>query len=187
MLQSRDFQVGEIARAFNYPGSLIGYAVPGTSLTYQNVGQELDKLVRTCLWPFYLEKIEQELTDLLPRTWITRFNVDALKRADEKGRWEVYEIASKILGPIEAADIARRSEGITSGDVETAPIPFAPPAAVPASLPIQGRSEATEVRCDGMASKRRQGISRIERCNRLLSTTGTFVGHCPRCKKQYAA
>lgn len=146
MLSSRDFGVGEMARAFVYPMSLIGYGVPGSSLTYQNVGQELDKLTRTCLIPNYLEKMEQVLTDLLPRSWQCQFNVGNLKRADEKARWEVYEIASRVLGPDEAAALARKGEGLAPGSVETAPVPFSQPTAIPTSIPLATRS-LSELRC----------------------------------------
>jgi phage portal protein BeeE len=148
MLLSRDFQVGEAARAFDYPMSLIGFAVAGSSLTYTNVGQELDKLTRTCLVPHYLEKMEQVLTDLLPRAWQCQFNVDSLKRSDEKARWEVYEIASRVLGPAAAAELARKAEGLSAGAVETAPVPFSVPQAIPTTVPLEFRS-LRDMRCSG--------------------------------------
>jgi hypothetical protein len=67
-----------------------------------------------------------------------------------------------------------------------APIPAAPPQAIADRLPTDVRT-AAEVRCDGMTTKRRHGISKIERCDRLLSKTGAYVGKCPRCRKEYAA
>lgn len=134
MLTTRDFQVGEIARMFSYPYSLIGYSPSGASLTYQNVQQELDKLTRTCLLPFYLEKFEQEISDLLTRTTVARFNVDGFLRADPKTRAEVYE---KLI-PLKVVTLeeARNAEGYGDGNVETAPVPDSAPQAIPDPMPV---------------------------------------------------
>jgi HK97 family phage portal protein len=171
MMQAREFQVGEIARMFGFPQSLIGYAVAGSSLTYQNVGQELDKLTRTCLIPNFLEKFEQEMTDLLPRSWSCEFNVDRLLRADVKTRWEVYDIATRVLGAEEGANLARLAEGMSAGDIETAPVPKAPPQAVITSLPVQQRALA-DLRCEkcGRLAGRVGGPAEIEckRCGTLV-------------------
>ncbi len=173
MLSSRDFQVGEMARAFVYPMSLIGYGVSGSSLTYQNVGQELDKLTRVCLIPNYLEKMEQVLTDLLPRSWQCSFDVNGLKRADEKARWEVYEIATRVIGPEAAAELARKSEGLEPGSVENAPVPFSPPSAVPTSIPLAARS-LVDLRCRG--------------CGKLAGrVSGRAEIKCTRCGEMVAA
>lgn len=190
MLEARERQVAEAIRMFGVPAGLLNYAVQGASLTYQNVQQELDKFTRVCLWPDYLEGIEQEISDLLPNSTVARFNIDALTRADPKTRWETYEIMVAVLGPDEAASIAREREGIDPGDVEVAPVAPAPPAAIPASFPspvtlTANIRTAADIRCDGLTSKRRSGVSRMETCGKLLSTTGEFVGQCPRCKKAY--
>lgn len=169
MLDSRNFQVGEAVRMLGVPGSLLAYATAGSSLTYQNVGQELDKLTRTVLLPDYLEPIEQEMSDLLTRSTVSRFNVDGLTRADIKTRWDVYEVATKVVGVEEAAAWARRVEGFEPGDIENAPVPFSPPQAVPTLIP-QNRSLPLmrDVHCDG--------------CGRLA---GRFAGaaevKCSRC------
>jgi hypothetical protein len=103
-------------------------------------------------------------------------------------RWEVYEIATKVIGVDEAAQWAREREGLAPGDVEYKPVLFAPPAAVPARLPTaRVAAEKVELRCDGMMQKRKAGIAALSKCNRLLSETGVFVGRCPRCKKEYTA
>ena len=68
MMQSREYQNGEVARMFNIPGTLLDYAVAGSSLTYQNVGSEFENLLRRCLRPNYLEVIEQTMSDFLVRS-----------------------------------------------------------------------------------------------------------------------
>ncbi len=133
MVETRRFNDGQAAVMFGIPGSLLEYSMPGSSLTYQNVEGEYTKFVRTCLRPNYLEPIEQAMTDLLTRSTVARFNADELLKADIKTRFEVYQIA--IDSGVYTPEDARRFEGMTPGDVEIAPVPFAFPAAVPARIP----------------------------------------------------
>lgn len=145
--QVRMFQNGEVALAFGIPGTLLEHFSPGASLTYQNVGQEFDKFIRSCLWPNYLEPIEQALSDLLTRQTICRFNVDALLRPDPQTRASIYQ----TLIPLEVmtAEEARQAEGLEAGGIENRAVPFAPPAAVPVSLPVAFRElELRDVRHD---------------------------------------
>jgi HK97 family phage portal protein len=181
MLEARNNENGNAARMFGIPGSLLEYQQAGSSLTYQNLEGEFTKFVKGGLAPGYLEPIEQEMSDLLTRSTVARFAVKGFTRADQKTRWEIYQIMVAVLGPEEAAVVAREQEGLSPGDVEFAPIPFSPPSARPTLLPIQTRSEPIEVRCDGKRMLR--GL--LKPCNRLLSTTGSFSGMCPRCKKQH--
>jgi HK97 family phage portal protein len=185
MLDARTHQDGESARMFRIPGTLVEYNAAGSSLTYQNIGEVFTFFVKSCLQPLYLEPIENALSDLLPRTTVARFNVDAFNRPDMKSRWEVYDIATRVIGQDEAAQWAREREGLAPGDVEYKPVPFAPPAAIPSRMPLT--RVAVELRCDGMMQKRKSGIARLEKCGALLSKDGVFVGRCRRCKKEYAA
>lgn len=178
MLDSREHQNGEAARMFGIPGSLMEYGSPGSSLTYQNLADVWVQFVRGCLAPNYLEPIEQALSDLLPRSQVARFAVAGLERADVKTRWEVYGMAATVLGADEAAAYAREKEGLAPGDVEMAPVPFAPASAVPASLP-QLRTSG-EVRCPGKHPRRN------ERCNALLAEAPPFTGRCWRCGMAHA-
>jgi HK97 family phage portal protein len=182
MLEARQHNNGDAARMFGIPGSLLEYQQPGSSLTYQNLEGEFAKFVRACLAPNYLEPIEQAQSDLLPRSTASRFNVKGFYRADAKTRAEIYS----LLVPLGVLSVeqAQAEEGLVPGDAEYAPIPFAPPAAIPSVIP-QVRSVPEEIRCDGMTLKRRSGISRVETCGKLLSTTGTFIGQCPRCRKDH--
>ncbi|MGE5228142.1 MAG: phage portal protein, partial [Deltaproteobacteria bacterium] len=177
MLEAREYQNGDAARMFGIPGSLLEYSSPGSSLTYQNLEGEYTKFVRTCLAPNYLEPIEQALTDLLPRPWVIRFSVEGLLRADIKTRYDVYKtgIESGVL----TVEAAQEKEGIIPGDVENAPVPAAPPLAIPA--PLEKRSG--EVRCEGMRLLR----GRLTSCNKLLAEAGPFIGTCPRCGREYTA
>lgn len=133
MLEARNRTAGDVAQMFHIPGSLLEYAREGSSLTYQNVSDEFDKLLRQCLLPDYLEPIEQAISDQLPRATAARFNTDALLRADVKTRYEVYQIA--VDSGIMTVEEARAKEGLGRGDIETAPVPPSPPQAFPSQTP----------------------------------------------------
>jgi HK97 family phage portal protein len=175
MLTAREYQNGDVARMFGIPGTLLDYAVSGSSIVYQNVGQEFDNFLRRCLAPNYLIPIEQTMSDLLPRSTVARFDVDRLVMADIKTRYDVYSVGIPI-GVITSEE-ARQFEGRQPGDTDNAAVPFSPPQAVPNALPIQTRSEKyPELRCGGTWN----GAV----CGRLLNEEappGT-VARCPRCK-----
>jgi HK97 family phage portal protein len=172
MLEARQHNTGDAARMFGIPGSLLEYQQAGSSLTYQNLEGEFTKFVRTCLQPFYLEPIEQAISDLLTRSTVARFNVDSFLRADIKTRYEVHGIA--IDKGIYDADYAQRAEGIIPGDVEFAPVPFAAPAAVPSSIPRVASTAMRDVRCP--------------KCQRLVvRSSGAVEGWCRHCKAEVTA
>ncbi len=176
MLDARMHQNIDVATMFNMDAELLNAAVAGTSLTYQNTAGRFDNFVKMCLRPNYLEVMEQTMSDFLTRSTVARFNTSALTMADTKTRWEVYNLALPVLGPEETLRMTREGEGLSPGDVENAPVPFSPPAAIPSASAFQERSE---LRCDHMMTKRRNGIARIEKCGKLLMAGQSY---CPRCK-----
>jgi phage portal protein BeeE len=180
MLDSREQNKGTSAVMWGIPGDLLEYGRPGSSLTYTNVPELFRRFVKAPLIPDYLEPIEQHMSDLLTRSTVARFNVKGFDRADPKTRWEVYEIMSKVVGVEEAARIAAESEGFAPGDIEYAPVPFAPPQATPSEIPVTRTAEP--VRCDGTRILR--GI--MQPCRKLLAEQGPFIGRCSRCGKAYA-
>ena len=133
LTEARADNVGDVARMFNMPGSLIEYQMSGSSLTYQNQQDIWDDFARRCLSPHYLEPIEQEMSDLLTRSTVSRFNLKQLLRASPKERMEVHRTAIEtgIYGP----EVAAQEEGYVPGNVDYAPVPLAPPQAIPSSLP----------------------------------------------------
>jgi HK97 family phage portal protein len=153
MLSGRDFQNAEAGRMFGIPASLLDVPIGGSSLTYQNLEQEFGKFVRACLWPNYLEPIEQTMSDLLTRQTVSRFNVDALLRPDAKTRYEIYKLGVTDSGVLEREE-ARQMEGLDAGDVENAAMPLSVPQAIPSLLPIQGRSQAGPIRCPSCGKTR---------------------------------
>lgn len=186
LTESREFQVGEAARMFGMPGPLLEYSAPGSSLTYQNNESVWREFQAGCLSPYYLEPIEQAMSDLLTRSTVARFNVNQLLRADAKTRWEIYAIAATVVGAQAADTIARQAEGLAPGNVDYAPVPQTPPSAIPTILPPDQTPRlrsVNPVRCSGKRFVR--GILRP--CNKLLAEAGPFTGTCPRCGTAVAA
>jgi HK97 family phage portal protein len=183
MLGTRVHNFGEAALMFGIPGRMIEYVQSGASLTYANVGDIFDEFVKVCLWPNYLEGSEQDMTDLLPRSWLAEFDVDRFTRPDAKTRMEIHAIA--ITAGIYDAEYAKQLEGITPGSIETAPVPASPPAAIPAV--IEARAAAPEpVRCTAVRTIRSAaGVPQLRPCGKLLAEAGPYVGKCPRCKSEY--
>lgn len=171
--EMRLFQNGEVALMFSMPPTLLNYAVQGSTITYQNVGQVADDMLRQCLLPHYLEPMEQAMSDLLTRATIGRFNTRALLRPDPKTRAEIWNLLIPL--GVTTSEQAAAEEGFLPGDVENRPIPFAAPQAIPASLPIQPRElqvrEVRQVHCTS--------------CGRLIAETDGWIStRCRKCGTQ---
>jgi len=80
MVEAREFQVAEVARATGLPGVLLGASMPG--MTYQNVQVERRGLVDLALQP-YMSAIEERLTmdDVTPRGTSLMFRPNDFLRA----------------------------------------------------------------------------------------------------------
>jgi HK97 family phage portal protein len=100
-LATQAANVGQIARYFSVPASLVG-GNEGGSMTYTNVEQRnLDFL--TFGVSFWLKRIEDALFPLLPQPQFVRFNPANLLRTDAEtqAKVDVQLIAGKILTPTE--------------------------------------------------------------------------------------
>jgi HK97 family phage portal protein len=170
MTETRQFQVAEVARMFNMPGSLLEHNMAGSSLRYQNDETIWSDFQRRCLRPNYLEPIQQEISDLLTRSTIARFNTDELLRASDKTRAEVYEKLVPI--GVMTREEARRSEGLASGNTDFEPVPVSPPSTVPTRLPFE-RSALQDLHCPkcGRMAGRVAGPAEIQckRCGTLVA------------------
>jgi len=165
LTESRQHQVGETARMFSMPGALIEYQMSGSSLVYQNQQDIWSDFQRRCLSPHYLEPVEQEISDLLTRSTVARFNLNQLLRADIKTRFDVYESGVTKSGVLSVQE-ARRMEGLDPGNVDFAPVQPAPPQADPGPIPYQIRSAQGEWRCSNCNRKiaESQGMGTTIRC-----------------------
>lgn len=118
-LQSRKFQVNEIARIFRLPPSYL--ADLENSSTRANVEQQAIQFVRDCITP-YVRRMEVELNRKLFREdesdYYAYFTVEGLMRGDLKGRYDAYATARQWgwlsvndirdlenLNPIEGGDV----------------------------------------------------------------------------------
>ena len=89
MVQSREFAVLEVARAFQIPPFLLG--VPGTS-SYASAEQQSQDFVTHSLRPL-VEKLERSFSSLLPDGVFLKWNLDGLIRADFATRMQGYSVA----------------------------------------------------------------------------------------------
>jgi HK97 family phage portal protein len=90
LLEARQYSLTEIANMIGLPAYYLG--APNSSRTYSNVSEENLQLVRWSLMP-WISRIEQKMTDYIPRGQVAKFNVDALLRPDTKTRYEAHAIA----------------------------------------------------------------------------------------------
>ncbi len=89
LLETRRFNVEEIARIFRVPLSLLGHPVAG-AMSFASVEAQNLSFVQHSLRPI-LERIEQYLSTLLPESdAFIRFNLDALLRGTTLERYEAY-------------------------------------------------------------------------------------------------
>jgi len=112
MVEAREFQVAEIARATGLPGVLLGASMPG--MTYQNVQSERRGLVDLALQPF-MSAIEERLSmdDVTPRGTTLMFRANDFLRATPI---EEAQLLSVLLDrDVITSDEARRRVGEPGG------------------------------------------------------------------------
>lgn len=89
LIESRTFSLTEVANALGIPAYYLG--APNTSRTYSNVESENMQLIRWSLTP-WLTRVEQAMSDLLPRGQYAKFNLDSLLRGDTNSRYQAHKI-----------------------------------------------------------------------------------------------
>jgi HK97 family phage portal protein len=101
-IETRKFQVEEICRIFGVPPHMVGHTEKstswGTGIEQQSLG-----FVRFVLMP-WLVRIEQAMSQLIPRGQYFKFNQRSLLRADMKGEAEalVKLVTNRLMTPDEA-------------------------------------------------------------------------------------
>jgi HK97 family phage portal protein len=90
-IDSRKLGVSEIARTFGVPPEMIG-GEAGNSLTYTNVESQGMHFAQHSILPWAI-RLESAIATLLPRGQTVKFNLDGLRRADTKSRYEAHAIA----------------------------------------------------------------------------------------------
>ena len=95
-LQSRQFTDAQIAgQLFLVDPSMLGIALNGTTLTYQNLEQRGHHLVRHTLLR-WIVRVEKGLGRLLPADQQMKLNVNHLMRGDLSSRYQSYVRAAEI-------------------------------------------------------------------------------------------
>ena len=115
-LETRQFQVEDIARIFRVPAILIGH--PDKASTYASAEQFMISFVTHTIRP-WLVRIEKSIHKyLIPeneqRDYYAEFNVDGLMRGDTKSRYEAY--ASAITNLWMSPNEARKKENMPPRD-----------------------------------------------------------------------
>jgi HK97 family phage portal protein len=127
-LETRRFSAAEIAaNLFHVPPDMVGVAVDGSSLTYQNMETRWTEFVRSACQP-WMTRFERAVSwHLLPRPQYVKFVPDVYLRADTKTRYETHAIGvqGKFLTPNEARELEDRPP-LDGGD-DFPPAPVAPP------------------------------------------------------------
>jgi HK97 family phage portal protein len=150
-LETRQFQVAEIARMFGVPPHMVGDVERstswGTGIEQQNIG-----FVTHTLLP-WLTRIESAFNRITPRGQHMKFNVNALLRGDLKSRYESYQLAidSGFMNPDEARGLEEMPP-IPGGlgqkfrqPLNMAPLGYEPPdpAPAPKTTPSSGATAPT--------------------------------------------
>ena len=124
-LQTRKFQISEIARIFRVPPHLIGDL---EKATFSNIEQQSLDYVQYSLMP-WLVRWEQAMNDQLSGdpAYTFKFNTMALLRGDQKSRYESYAIG-KNWGFLSTNDIRALEDlnPIEGGDIYLSPLNMIP-------------------------------------------------------------
>jgi HK97 family phage portal protein len=97
------FEVEQACRFWRVPPTMVYAASSGQSVTYANVTQNDLAYLKNSL-DGYLVRVEEALTDILPRPQYVKANRNAFLRADVIARYDVYEkaIRNRLMTPNEA-------------------------------------------------------------------------------------
>lgn len=142
-IETRKFQVSEIARWYRVPPHMIGDL---ERATFSNIEHQQLEFVTHTLRP-WLVRWEQELnrklfptaTDGTPAEMYCEFNVEGLLRGDIKARGDYY-VRGRQWGWLSANDIRRKEnmEPIDGGDAYLTPLNMVPAGADPANTTTEG-------------------------------------------------
>lgn len=130
-LETRRFSAAEIAaNLFHVPPDMVGVAVDGSSLTYQNLESRWTEFVRSACQP-WMTRFEKAVSwNFLPRPQYIKFVPDVYLRADTSARYTAYE-SGKRAGWLLDDEIREKEDLAPLTDAQRAQIkpPAAPPAA----------------------------------------------------------
>lgn len=91
-LENQKFVSRQISTMFGVPSQYLGMSIENTGMAYSNTNTDRQKLYEDGLQP-YIIRIEQALTDLLPRGQKAEFNLTSFLRPEDKVRYDGYKVA----------------------------------------------------------------------------------------------
>lgn len=91
-LENQKYINRQIALMFGVPSLYLGLGIEGQGMTYVNGNEDRSKLYEDGLQQ-YIVRIEQALTDLLPRGQAAKFNLTQFLRPSQLVRFQSYQIA----------------------------------------------------------------------------------------------
>ena len=144
LLESRKFQITDIARAFGLPGFMVNDTEKNTSWG-TGIAETGLAFIRYTLAP-HLQRFEQELNrKLFMRTpWFMEFNTAGLMRGTTKERYDAYKIAlggSNVPGWT-AVNEVRRVENLPPVDDPAYDKPYMPPQGAISTINTGGNGNA---------------------------------------------
>jgi HK97 family phage portal protein len=90
-LENQKYITRQIAMMFGVPTMYLGMGIEGQGMTYVNGNEDRTKLFEDGLQQ-YIVRIQQAITDLLPRGQHAEFNLTEFLRPNVKTRYESYAI-----------------------------------------------------------------------------------------------
>ena len=122
-LENQKFINRQIALMFGVPPMYLSMAIEGQGMTYINGNEDRTRLYDDGLHQ-YIVRIEQAITDLLPRGQKAEFNLTEFLRPNQTARFQAYAIG--LDKGFLTVDEVREIEGMPMMDAQPAPAPDQP-------------------------------------------------------------
>jgi HK97 family phage portal protein len=118
-LENQKFITRQIAMMFGVPTMYLGMGIEGQGMTYVNGNEDRAKLFEDGLQQ-YIVRIQQAITDLLPRGQYAEFNLTEFLRPNVKTRYESYAIG--LTNNFLTVPEVREMEGMSEITQDQAPV-----------------------------------------------------------------
>jgi HK97 family phage portal protein len=122
-LENQKFINRQVALMFGVPPMYLAMAIEGQGLTYINGNEDRTRLFDDGLQQ-YVVRIQQAITDLLPRGQKAEFNLTEFLRPNQTARYQAYAIG--LDKGFLTIDEVREIEGMPMMDAQPAPTPEQP-------------------------------------------------------------
>jgi len=118
-LENQKYITRQIAMMFGVPTMYLGMGIEGQGMTYVNGNEDRAKLFQDGLQQ-YIVRIQQAITDLLPRGQYAEFNLTEFLRPNTKTRYESYAIG--LTNNFLTVPEVREMEGMSEITQDQAPV-----------------------------------------------------------------